>query len=336
MTDSLSHDQNARIQKLGTWRDEGHCLAVARYGEVSIQPANDGDHHEATQQREGAARRQGPSGRQGAAGQSGAAASPEPARKDGSTDVRAQYLAAMPEIEVYYPDLRVIEVEDGIWVVTQIFPIGRDGPYFSVCLFLSDDKTREAKAFAFVGNGAAGEPVGIRHTNFPDASICAFCADDGVWKPGQSPHILLDLYAEWLLCHLFLQQEEYWPGRQWGDHATYRQSEFKDGEWCFCEKGLRYGDCHAPSDAREVARLKHERRYKNLPTRRVPRAVLNFAKSGWESAPPGGALKLCEFMTQIEGAILMNRLRRSRPFVRPLTPPPKGVPLRPWLLASTS
>jgi len=336
VTDSPTPAQRDEIRKLGEWRDAGHRLAVGRDGRVSIHLADKGEHHVATEQREGAARRQGPSGRQGAAGSPGAAAPSQSARQDGSADVRAQYLVAMPEIEVYYPDLRVIEVEDGTWVVTQIFPIGRDGPSFSVCLFLSDDKTREAKAFAFAGDGSSGNAVGPRHTNFPDASICAFCADDGIWLPGLSPHILLDLYAEWLLCHLFLKHEGYWPGRQWGDHASYRQKEFKNREWCFCGRGMRYGACHAQSDAQEVARLKRDNLRWDAPPRDVLEEVLAFARSGWTDAPSGAALKLREFISAADAKIAMDRIRSPRLSLRSLKPPPKGVSWKSWLLASAN
>lgn len=290
MTDSLTPGQRDEVQRLGAWRDEGHLLAVGRFGKVSTHPADKGDNDVATEQREGAARRQGPSGRQRAAGSRGAAAPPEPACEDGSPDVRAAYLASMPEIREYYPDLRVIEVEDGIWVVTQILPIGRDGPFFTICLFLHDDKAMDAKAFAFKSDGRHAIPAAERHTNFPDRSICAFCADDAVWRPGESPHILLNLYAEWLVCQLFFEQEGHWPGRQFGPNASYRVQEFRAPEWCHCGSAAQYGNCHMESDRREVARLKELKRYEPLARRTLPPAVKEFAKSGWKHAPLGAEL----------------------------------------------
>lgn len=302
MTDSLTPRQRDEVQQLGRWRDEGHRLAVGRDGKVSIHPADTGENYVATEQREGAARRQGPSGWQGASGQSGAAAPPESACEDGIADVRQQYLAAIPEIREYYPDLRVIEVEDGVWVVTQIFPIGRDGPSFSICLFLHDDKTMDAKAFAFEGNGLRARAPGLRHTNFPDASICAFCADDGVWAPGRNPLDLLGLYAEWLVCQLFLQTEGVWPGRQYGPDASYRVQEFHADEWCFCGSELRYGRCHADEDRREVVRLKELGLYEPLGERAVPREVIAFAKSAWRIAPAGSNLFPHKFQTPVQAS----------------------------------
>lgn len=300
MIDSLTADQIAHVVRLGEWRDEGHLLAVGRDGEVFIHPADKGDDHVATEQREGAARRQGPSGRQGAARPGGAKAPAEPACKDGLANVRQQYSTSMPEVREFYPDLRVIDVEDGIWVVTQIFPIGRDGPFFSLCLFLADEKTKDAKAFAFHRDGRRARPVAERHTNFPDMSVCAFIADDDVWEPGESPLILLNLYAEWLLCQMFFASQGVWPGRQFGANAVYRQQEFNPEEWCFCTSEKRYGKCHLDSDALEVRRLKELTKFKPLDRRNVPYQVIAFAKSRWQNAPEGSSLHLHNFRTQEE------------------------------------
>lgn len=285
MIDSLSEDQIEQVVMLGGWRDEGHLLAVSPDGEVSVHPADKGESHVTTEERERTARWQGSSGRQRAAGPSGAAAPPEPARQDGIADLRQQYFDAMAEVREFYPDLRVIEVEDGIWVVTQIFPIGRGGPYFSVCLFLPDRKDLEPTAFAFEKSGKSGKPIGPRHTNFPEASICAYSATDGVWEPGRTPLILLNLYAEWLVCQMFFVSEGYWPGRQSGQDSRYREIEFRDREWCDCPSGKRYGECCKGRDAAAVATARLKGEYVPLPNRSVPRQVIRFARSGWRMPP---------------------------------------------------
>lgn len=298
MIDSLSKDQIAHIVMLGKWRDEGHCFAVGLNGGVNIHQADKGEYYVATKQWEGASRSQGPSGRQGAAGQSGAAAAPEPSGEDRFAELRSMYFEAMAEVREFYPDLRVIEVQDGIWVVTKILPIGCDGPNFSVCLFLHDSKFFDHKAFAFVGNGRTGKSVGPRHTNFPDASICSHIADDGVWHPGQSPLILLNLYAEWLICQLFHALEGTWPGRQSGLDATYRVIEFHDAEWCDCGSGLRYGQCHRDIDEKAVTLLKLSGRYVPLAPRQVPVSIVRFAKSGFLKPPLPMSFHLHDFQSQ--------------------------------------
>lgn len=341
MIDSPSNNQIARIVQLGEWRDEGHCLAVGLYGQVSSRMANDGENHDATKERERTARRQRSSGRQGAAGrsgssgQSGTAAASESSGEDRCSDLRASYLAAMPEIREYYPDLRVIEVEDGIWVVTEIFPIGRDGPFFSVCMFLHDDKGLDAKGFAFVGSGADALAVGKRHTNGPDGSICAFCSFNGVWEPGQSPHVVLDLYAEWLLCHLFLFVTGRWPGKQYGATPEYRHIEFEVREWCFCDFNRRYGDCHAKSDALAVTAQELGLTCKALDEREIPAAVTSFVRSGWQQAPAGSSLFKHPFVSK---EIALNQMRASEQQVQRQTTQIASAArnLRSSLLAGTS
>jgi hypothetical protein len=206
-------------------------------------------------------------------------------------------MAMMAEVRIYYPNLRVTPVIDGIWVVTQIYPIGRDGPFFTVCLFLHDDNGFDAKAFAFERDGRSGRPVGSRHTNFPDASICSYSAQDGVWEPGDSPLGLLNLYAEWLVCQLFLREFGFWPGAQSGLNATYRIAEFKSEEWCDCGSGRRYGECHQGRDKQEVQRLICLSQYVPLPHRAVPLPVVKFAKTKWGLPPESHEIHLKSFLS---------------------------------------
>jgi hypothetical protein len=134
--------------------------------------------------------------------------------------------------------------------------------------------------------------VGPRHTNFPDASICAFTDEDDAWRPGDNPKILLNLYAEWLVGQLFLSLESYWPGRQAGLDATYRTLEFTDQDWCDCGSEKRYGTCHRAIDQLEVARLKAAGKYVPLPDRIVPPTIAKFASSRWKKLPDMGKLQL--------------------------------------------
>lgn len=161
-----------------------------------------------------------------------------------------------------------------------------------------------------MGDGARAKVVGYRHTNFPDASICSHIPTDNVWRPGDSPLVLLNLYAEWLLCHLYLRVEKRWPGRQAGLDAVYRQIEFKDEEWCDCDSQLRYGECHKADDLREVQLLKLSGKYTPLGERRVPQSLIDFAKSRWNATPPTLALSLFPF--QDDWAIFQSLLERAR------------------------
>jgi hypothetical protein len=142
------------------------------------------------------------------------------------------------------------------------------------------------------------KPVGLRHTNFPDGSICAFTDDDDAWRPGDSPKILLNLYADWLVCQLFLKLQQYWPGPQFGPDASYRLAEFKDQEWCHCGSRTRYGDCHRIFDFIEVQRLKALGKYVPLSDRVVPTTIVKFAKSGWKRIPDLNALHMHPYFGQ--------------------------------------
>src|SRR4051812_16617181 len=229
MAESLHAHQIEEILKPGAWRDEGRRFAVGLHGKV-FEYDDDKEHKDGPRQRQGAAA----SAPSSASPTSGAPADPEPGSADRSETLTEKYLGFRPEILLYYPWTHFREVDHGIWITSRIYPLGLDGPCYWICLFLPDVAVFSPKAFAFYRLSPMPRPVGPRHTNFPDGSICAFTDDDDAWRPGDSPKILLNLFAEWLICHLFLKLEHYWPGRQAGLDAIYRSVEFTDRDWCDC------------------------------------------------------------------------------------------------------
>jgi hypothetical protein len=279
MTESLDAHQIQRILELGAWRDEGRLFAVGLDGEV-FQHEEHKDSPDERRQRQGAAASAPPP-----ASAPSTASDAEPAGADGSQALVKRYLGFRPEMLLYYPTAHFREVDRGLWITTRIYPLGRGGPCYWVCLLLPDSAVFSPKAFAFYRLAPVPRPVGPRHTNFPDGSICAFTDEDDAWRPGDNPKILLNLYAEWLVCYLFLRRERRWPGRQVGFDATYRQCEFNVREWCHCGSGARYGTCHYQSDATEVEELQASGRYEPLPDRVVPNNVIKFAKSRWSKLP---------------------------------------------------
>jgi hypothetical protein len=195
-------------------------------------------------------------------------------------------------VKEYYPSLISHEVGDGRWVIVQSYPLGRDGPRFWVCLFLPHSDHFDPKAFAFWKISPLPRPVGPRHTNYPDASVCAFIPEDDAWRPGDSPLTLLNLYAEWLICQLYFGLEEKWPGAQFGMDAIYRSTEFGPNDWCTCDSGRRYADCHMEPDRIEVEALKQRGEYRDHGSRKVPPAIQRFAKSAWRRVPSSSDLHL--------------------------------------------
>lgn len=289
MIESLHAHQIDRILELGAWRDEGRLFEVGKDGEV-------GKHHEDRKENSNGhsgkrtTGREGTAGREGATGL-GASSAPQPSRQNRGEALRQSYLRHLPEILQYYPSAISREVTDGLWVIVQSFPLGRDGPRFWICLFLPYSDKHDPKAFAF-RKISLPRTVGPRHTNFPDASICAFSSPDDAWRPGDSPIVLLNLYAEWLICQMYFRVAGFWPGGQSGLDAVYRQAEFKPGEWCFCDSRLRYGECHFDADKNEVERLRAKGDLFDHGPRKVPSAILRFAKSRWKRVPLSSELHL--------------------------------------------
>lgn len=297
MAESLRAHQIEQVLELGAWRDRGRRFAVGLNGKVSKYEEDDKEYQDGSRQRQGAAA----SAPSAAPPTSGAPAEAEPAGADRRQTLRERYLGFRPEILLYYPTAHFREVDYGLWIVARIYPLGRDGPCYWVCLFLPDEAVFSPKAFAFERLSPVPRAVGVRHTNFPDASICAFTDEDDAWRPGDNPKILLNLYAEWLICQLFLRLEHYWPGRQAGLDAIYRSVEFTDRDWCDCGSEKRYGDCHRGLDHAEVVRLKASGEYVPLPDRVVPQTIIKFAKSRWKKLPDLARLPMHQYSGKLPG-----------------------------------
>lgn len=293
MAESL-HAQRHRIVELGAWRDEGRLFAVGKDGEVSKHQEDQKEIADGYA-REGTAGREGATGWQGAA-PPGAPAAPEPAREVGRESLIAQYKAHLTEVRLYF-QITPVETKEGIWLITPMWPIGKSGPRFMVALYLPDNRAMTPTAFGFRSSGQLARSISKRHTNSPEGSICAWSDGDIDWTPGDSPLLMLCLFAEWLLCQLFYQQEGYWPGRQSAMNAVYRWNEFHPNEWCDCGSDQRYGDCHQFLDAALVARLKAQGKSVAPPIREMPASVVRFARSGWRKPPPAEDLPVREFIT---------------------------------------
>jgi hypothetical protein len=125
--------------------------------------------------------------------------------------------------------------------------------------------------------------IGNRHTNFPDGSICAFVPESGTWRQGDQLDALLDLFSVWALRHLYLEEFGRWPGRQYSPHPYYSLVEFKEDEFCSCDKNeppLLYGVCCKPEHlAQNLLELAagFERKMKcKLSDRHPPSRIIDF------------------------------------------------------------
>ena len=289
MTKRLAPHVLKKLLEVGEALDIGRQLAVGHGGEVFV------NEEESAQN----AKREceGPAGGQGSQRGSGErlrtrqeAAPGSPARLRGKS-LAEHYLLEEGEVSDRYGG-RFLPSRNGLWVVAPSSPLGPDGPQFHLAVYLPFVLGRRPQGWAFSKLGQFPKVVGPRHTNFPDHSICAQGDNDGAWYPPDGLIALLNLYSTWLFRHLYLAEVGRWPGLQWGASALYRRTEFHPEDWCGCGKAARYRDCCQASDLEvpeEEAREEHVRLTGGpYVERRVPAAIMTFARSGWKKVPQAG------------------------------------------------
>lgn len=198
-------------------------------------------------------------------------------------------MAGLNELRDAYPSL-VFRLKNGLWLVVRSKPLGPDGPQVIFLVAVPFVTVLTPRAWALWRAGTCPAFVGPRHTNFPDASICAFGVDDGAWKPDDGIVRLIDLYSSWVVRHLYFMHFGRWPGRQHGLSALYRRTEFHPDEWCGCGAKARYRSCHQNADALlsdDEARAAHiEIMGSDYCERSPPASVREFVKSSWRKLPP--------------------------------------------------
>lgn len=201
---------------------------------------------------------------------------------------QAVQVPLLEELYSSYPT-QFIESDHGLWIIVTSYPLGRDGPQVTFVLAYPGSEKVPPRAWAFWKLGDFPKFIGPRHTNFPDASICAFGPDDGTWSRADGLVALVDLYSTWSLRHLYLQHFGRWPGQQYGLTALYRRTEFSSMEWCGCGSGKRYGECHQAEDqALSDEEVRHEHRRilgADYCVRKPPKSVMRFIRSGFKNVP---------------------------------------------------
>lgn len=293
----LSRQVFARLKTDGELLDTDDLqFVVGSGGEVSLLPIENKELNDGTFQ-QGTAGRQGSPRWQGAAGGEAPAAPGPPPRFWGGS-LREHYLDSLAELLAYF-DAQVIQQQHGLWVVARVFPLGVDGPQFWLAIAVPFHQDSKPQGWAFLMKGNYVEPIGPRHTNFPDHSICADGEDEKGWYPIDGLRALVSLYSTWLFRQLYFQQFGLWPCRQWGATALYRRLEFHPDEWCGCGKNRRYRNCHMEADAllsEQEAVDEHIAKFGSPYRKRtVPSAVMSFARSNWNKvpliSPPTGSIK---------------------------------------------
>lgn len=151
-----------------------------------------------------------------------------------------------------YPDSRVALHDDHAWLAVPAMPMGRCGPLAIFVICYPRDQRLRVRGWGLWVCGGWLEPMGTRHTDYPDQSICAF--EEGTWQRRFGLTALADRYCEWTIRQLHFAWIGKWAGMQVGPNALYRLHEFRDGELCHCDSGARYGECCRPKDEASVAR----------------------------------------------------------------------------------
>lgn len=204
----------------------------------------------------------------------------------GLLDPEVVRLARLEDLWRTYPT-DFISGDHGLWIIVKSSPLGSEGPQVTIVLGYPYLAEIEPKAWAFWKLGEFPKFVGPRHTNFPDASICAFGPGD--WDRTDGVVALVDFYSTWLIRQLYFQEVGSWPGRQHGASPLYRRREFSSEEWCGCGSGKRYGECHQAADAilsDEAAAAEHRKVMgSDYGPRKPPKSIMQFARSGFKRVP---------------------------------------------------
>lgn len=201
---------------------------------------------------------------------------------------QAVQVSVLEELHVAYP-AQFIEGDHGLWIVVTSYPLGTGGPQVTFVVGYPYSEKLAPRAWAYWKLGDFPKFIGPRHTNFPDASICAFVPDDATWSRTDGLVALIDLYSTWVIRHLYLCHFGRWPGQQHGPTALYRRTEFSSDEWCGCGSGKRYGECHEAADRLvldEKARAEHRHVMgSDYRGRKPPKSISKFVRSAFKNVP---------------------------------------------------
>lgn len=178
---------------------------------------------------------------------------------------------------------------NGLWVAVTSNPLGHCGPQIHFLIMLPASDAVRVRGWAFQSIGSSAKLMPLKHTNFPDASICAFPENEGFWRRDDGVLALADHYTVWAVKSLHRRHLGYWPGQQIGPSSLYRQREFNSREFCGCGSGVRYGLCHQVSDTL-INEVKSRREFLAMygcdyVDRSPPPQILRAAKTRWKWMP---------------------------------------------------
>jgi hypothetical protein len=278
---------------------DGHYPEVFEGGDIRFTETANWEKHHGQQQQTGSTRsttgtRERSEAWQGSPGQATSLISE-------SDHLKEYYTGQLSDVLEAYPKTEYWELNEGMIMKIQskiLSGLSRTAVFLVRIPF--NDK-QPVLAWGFWKEGGYSS-IGPRHTNFPDASICAFEPKDGTWKHGDELVELIDLYSLWALRHLHLEVFGRWPGHQIMHHPYERLLEINDDEICSCPqpKGI-YQECCKNNDQsfnRLALAIQFTSRLSQNGVRQPPAEILPFvsqltlfnaytAEQLWISSSPG-------------------------------------------------
>lgn len=287
MSESLPADLFEQLEQLGQALDIGRPVSVFDGGRVGF---NEEDESGVIKDVERQAERRSP-----ARSRPGQRASRWSRRR---SSAEAYHFRSGALEEAYGAGFRILaqhyatlgfEDTQGLWVAVKSHPLGDRGPQVHFLIGLPLDPAIAPRAWAFNRIGSGASPAGLRHTNFPDASICAFTVADNAWHRDEGILPLVDHYSVWTIKKWHYEAFGWWPGSQAGACSYYRRLESVGREWCGCQSGKRYHECHQPSDRlvdESFSRAEFLRIFKcDYDARSVPVCIQDAACNHWKNLP---------------------------------------------------
>ena len=123
-------------------------------------------------------------------------------------------------------DALALEDRNGLWAAVSSRPLGQRGPEVHFLIAVPTEQRVAPRAWAFAKTGPGAALMSLKHTNFPDASICAFTPEHRPWPNRDGLLGLVDIYVLWTVRKLHRDCFGWWPGPQLGPCAHYRLREF--------------------------------------------------------------------------------------------------------------
>lgn len=280
----LTEAQLAHLRTVGLAIDGGRQPTVFNGGFVGFSDETESEVMKDVAGQE-AGSQSGPWSGRRARARSGAQAADHPFRSDA---LEADHGAGFRILAQHYEAL-AFEDRNGLWVVVKSHPLGRSGPEVHFLIAFPLDQRMAPRAWAFVRIGPHAQLMSLKHTNFPDASICAFTPEHRPWPNSEGLLGLVDIYVLWAVRKLHRDHFGWWPGPQIGPCAHYRLREFDAREDCGCGSSKRYGVCCLGADMLadpQKAEVEFRQLFRGAyDDRRPPEHVIIAARSRWKTMP---------------------------------------------------